>query len=167
MALLPAASVRVVLGPQDDGFTPDAVATFLSTEYRVGPTSDRMGLRLQGPVLTHRSGADIVSDATAWGSIQVPGDGQPIVLLADRQTTGGYTKIATVITADLPALSRAGPGHIVRFKAVSVEEATRAARARAAEIASWPSRLTTVLATLDTERLLSLNLIDGFPDAKA
>jgi biotin-dependent carboxylase-like uncharacterized protein len=157
--------VRVVLGPQDDAFMPESVATFLDAPYVVKPVSDRMGLRLAGPRLSHRDGADIASDAIAWGSVQVPGDGEPIVLLADRQTTGGYTKIATVITADLPALSRAAPGHAVRFTAVSVEDAEALARAQASEIAAWPARLETVLPALDTARLLSLNLIDGVVSA--
>lgn len=158
-------SVRVVLGPQDDAFTSEAVATFLASPYRVKPIFDRMGLRLAGPRLAHIAGADIASDAIAWGAVQVPGDGEPIVLLADRQTTGGYTKIATVISADLPGLSRAAPGHEVRFEAVSIEEAEGAARALDAEVRSWPARLTAVLPALDTARLLSLNLIDGVVSA--
>jgi len=97
--------IRVVLGPQADHFTPDALAHFLNSEYRVSAAADRMGLRLDGPTLSHAGAAEIVSDATVPGSIQVPGNGLPIVLLADAQTAGGYPKIATVINADLPRLA--------------------------------------------------------------
>jgi antagonist of KipI len=115
--------VRVVLGPQDDRFTEESVQTFLSSSFVVTPRSNRMGYQLAGPPLRHRTTADILSEAVAQGSIQVPADGQPIVLMADRQTTGGYTKIATVISADLPAMAQARPGAKVAFQSVSVEEA--------------------------------------------
>ncbi|HET8627250.1 MAG TPA: 5-oxoprolinase/urea amidolyase family protein [Thermomicrobiales bacterium] len=126
------AAVRVVLGPQDDRFTPDAIVTFLSSPYRVTRDADRMGLRLEGPALAFRdgpAGADILSEGIATGAIQVPGHGQPIVLLAAHQTTGGYAKIATVIGADLWRLGQARPGDAVRFRAVSVAEAQEALRA--------------------------------------
>ena len=116
--------VRVVLGPQDDYFTEEGIATFLSSEYKVSPTSDRMGYRLQGPEIAHKGRADIISDGIALGSVQVPADKQPIVMMADRQTTGGYPKIATVISADIPLLAQCMPGaSTVTFKAVAVEEA--------------------------------------------
>ncbi len=115
--------IRVVLGPQDSEFTQSGVDTLLSSDYTVSSDSDRMGYRLEGEEISHQSGPDIVSDGTALGSIQVPGSGQPIVLLADRGTTGGYTKIATVIAPDIGLLSQALPGARVRFTAVSVEEA--------------------------------------------
>ena len=114
--------VRVVLGPQDSEFTQSGIETMLTSEYTVSSDSDRMGYRLEGTEITHESGPDIVSDGTALGSIQVPGSGQPIILLADRGTTGGYTKIATVIAPDIGLLSQALPGAKVRFMAVSVEE---------------------------------------------
>ncbi len=120
--------VRVVLGPQDDHFTAESLQTFLAGTYAVSPASDRMGLRLTGAKLIHTHGYNIVSDGIAPGSIQVPGDGLPIVLLADRQTTGGYPKIATVASADLAALGRVGPGAEVRFTAVSVAAAEDARR---------------------------------------
>ena len=118
--------VRVVLGPQDDHFTESGLNTFLEEVFVVTRQADRMGLRLSGPRLAHASGFNIVSDGIATGAIQVPGDGQPILLLADHQTTGGYPKIATVVSADLPALGRAVPGVQVRFQAISVEEAQAA-----------------------------------------
>src|SRR5256714_758033 len=115
--------IRVVLGPQQKYFGKEALATLLGAEFRVSKDADRMGMRLDGPVLRHRRGWDIVSDAIATGSIQVPGSGQPIVLLADHQTTGGYPKIATVISVDLPALARCRPGDPLRFVAVELEAA--------------------------------------------
>ena len=120
--------IRVVLGPQDDEFTQSGIDTMLTSEYTVTADSDRMGYRLEGPEITHKTGPDIVSDGTALGSIQVPGSGQPIILLADRGTTGGYTKIATVIAPDIGLLSQALPGARVRFVAVSVEESHEALR---------------------------------------
>lgn len=115
--------IRVVLGPQHEEFTESGVNALLTSEYTVSADSDRMGYRLAGPDIAHQSGPDIVSDGTALGSIQVPGTGQPIVLLADRGTTGGYAKIATVIGPDIGLLSQAMPGAKIRFHAVSVEEA--------------------------------------------
>src|SRR5262249_28173619 len=98
------ARLRTVAGPQRDYFSDAELAAFFDSEYLIAAGSDRTGMRLAGRRLVHARGFDITSDAVAAGSIQVPGDGQPIVLLADRQTTGGYPKIATVISADLPAL---------------------------------------------------------------
>jgi biotin-dependent carboxylase-like uncharacterized protein len=126
--LIPACSdtptIRVVLGPQDDYFTDEGVVTFLSGEYEVSPTSDRMGCRLQGAQIAHKDATGIISDGVPLGAVQVPPDGQPIVMLADRQTTGGYPKIATVISADVPLLAQCVPGQSrVRFEAVGVEEA--------------------------------------------
>ena len=121
-------AIRCVRGPQDDRFTDAAIGTFFSAEYTVSPALNRMGMRLEGPVLGHRDGADIPSDGIVTGSVQVPGNGQPIVLLADHQSTGGYTKIATVITADFPRLARLRPRDTLRFAEVSVEEAEAEAR---------------------------------------
>jgi biotin-dependent carboxylase-like uncharacterized protein len=115
--------IRVVLGPQQECFTRAAIAALLGREFRVSPAADRMGMRLDGPLLRHCHGWDIVSDAIATGAIQVPGSGQPILLLADHQTTGGYPKIATVVSADLPVVGRRRPGDALRFVAVNVETA--------------------------------------------
>jgi allophanate hydrolase subunit 2 len=155
--------VRVVLGPQRDHFTDDAVAALCSAPYTVAARSDRMGLRLDGAPLAHRAGFNIVSDAIAPGSIQVPGGGQPIVLLADRQTTGGYPKIATVISADLPALGQARPGDQVRFAAVTLDEALGARRALKAWLDALPRHIA-ALGALDSENLLGANLISGVTD---
>lgn len=162
----PAQRVRVILGPQDDYFTAEAIATFLSRPYTVSREADRMGLRLEGEPLAHAKGYNIVSDGIAPGAIQVPGSGQPIVLLADRQTTGGYPKIATVISADLPALGRVLPGMTLHFEAISIQQAEKLRRAEEAWLQSLSSRLTPVRAEgLDLERLLDANLISGVVDA--
>ena len=116
-------TVRVVLGPQDDEFSEAGIDAFLSATYTVSDQSNRQGLRLDGPEIESKTGRyDIVSDAVVNGSIQVPGDAKPIILLADRQTTGGYAKIATVATVDLPKLGQASPGASINFSAISVEE---------------------------------------------
>lgn len=118
-----AIEAHVVLGPQQHRFTEGGIATFLASTYAMLPQSDRMGARLKGERIEHAAGHDIVSDGTALGSIQVPGDGQPIVLLVDRQSTGGYTKIATVCSFDIGRIAQLRPGQSVRFRAISVEEA--------------------------------------------
>jgi biotin-dependent carboxylase-like uncharacterized protein len=119
-----APEIHVVLGPQDDYFTDEGVATFLSGEYSVDPTSDRMGYRLKGPDITHKEATGIISDGISLGAVQVPPDRQPIVMMADRQTIGGYPKIAAVISADIPLLAQCLPGQsTVRFKAVGVDDA--------------------------------------------
>ncbi len=122
-------TIRVVIGPQDDRFTPEGIAALLGAEYEMLPQSDRMGARLRGPAVTHRRGHDIVSDGIALGSIQVPGDGQPIVLLVDRQSTGGYTKVATVCSFDIGRLGQVKPGQRLRFAALGLADAHRARRA--------------------------------------
>jgi biotin-dependent carboxylase-like uncharacterized protein len=132
--------IRVVLGPQDDEFG-DAVATFLAGEWTVSATSDRMGYRLHGPEIPHLHGHNIVSDGTVDGSIQIPGSGQPIVLMPDRGTSGGYPKIATVISADLGRLAQRQPGRPFRFKAVSIGEAQAEYHAMAKLIRALPDRL--------------------------
>ena len=133
--------VRVVLGPQDKAFTADGIATFLSSEYSISMDSDRMGYRLEGPLIEHVSGPDIVSDGTPLGAIQVPGDGTPIILLADRGTTGGYTKLATVVSSDISKLAQAMPDDTLTFKAVTVEEAHGIVREQEAVLRSIHSVL--------------------------
>ena len=130
--------IRVVLGPQADRFTDDGLRTFLGSAYEVLPQSDRMGARLAGPRIAHTAGHDILSDGIALGSIQVPGDGQPIALLVDRQSTGGYTKVATVCSFDIGRLGQIKPGHRLRFRTVDLGEAQRALR-------QWRAALANVL----------------------
>lgn len=118
-------TIRVIFGPQDDYFTDEAKEIFLNSQYTITTEADRMGYRLDGPKIQHREGPDIISDGIVFGSIQVPGHGSPIIMMADRQTTGGYTKIATVITPDLSTLSQIGPGNSMNFKSISIEESHR------------------------------------------
>lgn len=132
--------LRVVLGPQSDRFSVAGVERFLSSVYRVLPQTDRMGARLQGGHIEHTQGHDIISDGTALGSVQVPGDGQPIILLVDRQSTGGYTKIATVCSFDIGRVGQLRPGESLRFAAVSVDEAHRLLRATDDALARLPRK---------------------------
>jgi len=158
----PHESVRVVLGPQDDHFSAAGIATFLSGTYRILPQSDRMGYRLEGPRIEHAADFNIVSDAIARGSVQVVGSGQPIVLLADRQTTGGYAKIATVISADLPVLAQRLPGDTVRFEKVGLAEAEDERALMLAKIEALKGAFRRLgCPAHETEHLLDINLIDG------
>jgi biotin-dependent carboxylase-like uncharacterized protein len=160
---------RVIAGPQSDHFSESDIAAFFLGEYLVRPGSDRMGMRLEGQPLQHRRGFDIVSDGIAPGSIQIPGNGQPIVLLADRQTTGGYPKIATVISADMPALGRVPVGARIAFEPVSLEEAQAARRKLFDELQGIHERIVPLARTgADvTDRLFNCNLISGVVDAAA
>lgn len=137
------APIRVMAGPQLDHFDAAAWALFLDSEYRIGAAADRMGMRLEGPTLQHRDArsTDIVSDAIVPGAIQVPGHGQPIVLLADAQTAGGYPKIATVISADLPRLATRKPGDAIRFALVDAASGEQAARKAAKTLGTMLGRL--------------------------
>jgi biotin-dependent carboxylase-like uncharacterized protein len=155
--------IRVIWGPQDDYFSEAGRQTFVSSEYKVSKEADRMGIRFEGPTIEHSKGADIISDGIGPGAIQVPGAGLPIVLLGDRQTVGGYSKIATVASVDLPRLGRLLPGRTVRFRAITVEEAeslrreqeTRLQRAIAGFQPARPA------GGIDLTRLYEENLIDG------
>ncbi len=128
--------LRVILGPQHEEFDKKTISNFLRSRYKIDPQSDRMGYMLDGPKIEHVTDADIISDGNPPGAIQIPGDGVPRVLLADRGTTGGYAKIATVITADLGKLAQALPGQVVSFRQVSIEEAQEALRAQETVIRS-------------------------------
>ena len=133
--------IRVVLGPQDDEFGDDMKKLFLDSEWKISATSDRMGYRLEGPVIRHLHGHNIVSDGTVNGSIQVPGNGAPIVLMPDRGTSGGYPKIATVISADLGRFAQIPAGRGFRFKAIGMAEAQAEMRNFARQIGALPDRL--------------------------
>jgi|Deesub1362B_J571_1020462.scaffolds.fasta_scaffold04502_4 antagonist of KipI len=122
--------IRVILGPQEDRFTAEGLDTFLNSSYVVTPQSNRMGYRLDGPRIIHRDSPIIVSEATPLGAVQVPGQGTPVILLRERGTTGGYTKIACVITRDLDLLAQIFPGEKVRFHPVEIQEAHRLERER-------------------------------------
>ncbi|MDP4024355.1 biotin-dependent carboxyltransferase family protein [Methylobacterium sp. NEAU 140] len=153
--------IRVVLGPQDDHFAPDQIAAFLAGPWTVSPRGDRMACFLDGTPLRHAKGHDIVSDGVAMGAIQVPGNGLPIVLMADRQSTGGYPKIATVIGADLGRLAQAQGGARLSFAAVSVDAAVAARRAEAERLRDPVPREPVVRTVFPADFLLGLNLIDG------
>ena len=118
-------TLRVVMGPQDSAFTREGIQTFLSSTYTVTNEFDRMGCRLDGPYIASKNGSDIISDGICFGSVQVPSHGKPIVLLADRQTTGGYAKIATVASVDIPKLVQRKTDDKIRFKAITVYEAQK------------------------------------------
>jgi biotin-dependent carboxylase-like uncharacterized protein len=149
--------LRVLAGPQAAEFGA-AFALFLASEWRVSSASDRMGYRLEGPKLVHAKGHNIVSDGTVNGSIQVPGSGQPIVLMRDRGSTGGYPKIATVIGPDLGFLAQRRAGHTVKFSEIGIEEAETEARRFAETIKSLPARLQVVQSGPNLEALHGANL---------
>jgi biotin-dependent carboxylase-like uncharacterized protein len=159
--------IRILPGPQEDYFEPAMLELLCSGVHSIGPMRDRMGLRLEGPALTHRQGYNIISDGIVEGSIQVPGNGQPIVLLRDRQTTGGYPKIATVISADIGRFAQLPSGATVSFRVVTLEEAVQAARRLHDQIAALPAHLAPLQPEMTSERLLGLNLIDGVVSADA
>lgn len=167
--LAPPHRFRVVLGPQNDRFAAVEIDRFCSGEYTVSAGSNRMGMRLEGTPIRHRDGFNIVSDAIATGSVQVPGNGQPIVLLADHQTTGGYPKIATVISADLPALGRLPVGSKISFTPVTLEQAVAARRALFAALDGIRSNIVCLSPppALVAARLLECNIISGVYDAAA
>ena len=152
--------IRVVPGPQIEHFTDEALEIFNRSDWRIGEKTDRMGMRLEGPRLRHRHGHDIVSDGIVTGSVQVPGTGQPIILLADRQTTGGYPKIATIISSDLGAIGRARLGDFLRFDMVTAAEAQTAREKHV----SRQKQLLAAIAPIGTyiiDRLYQENLISG------
>jgi biotin-dependent carboxylase-like uncharacterized protein len=163
----PPLRVRVVLGPQDDYFSDRGLATFLGSSYEISLASDRMGMKLDGPAIDHPKNYHFVSDGIALGSIQVPGNGLPIVLLADRQTTGGYPKIATVISADMPAVGRLRFGAKITFEAVTIEAAQAAYRELAVMLDGIGDKLAPLGRTDNdlTRTLLHSNLVSGVVDA--
>jgi biotin-dependent carboxylase-like uncharacterized protein len=154
--------LRVMRGPNSGYFTPAAFETLLSSAYTIAPASDRMGLRLTGPALERAIAGELPAQGTVAGNLQVPSDGQPILLLADRQTTGGYPRIATVIGADIDAAGRLGPSMSVRFEEVTREEAVRLLKAQRDWLASLPALVKPVRSdALSAERLLSRTLLGG------
>ncbi len=158
----PSGPIRFITGPQAENFQADALAAFVASDWRVGHDSDRMGMRLSGPRLAHvAGGANIVSDGAAPGAIQVPGDGQPIVLRADCQTSGGYAKIGCVISADLFRLAHFWPGDVARFEPVDHEGAAQARKASRANFARWRASVAPADEKWDSGRLWSENLISG------
>ena len=134
-------NIRVVLGFQKDYFTGEGINAFFTTPYTILQDSDRMGYRLEGEPVTCRKTVDIISDATVPGAIQIPASGKPIILMADRQTTGGYAKLGAVITADLSVLAQAAPGNKLLFEQVSVEEAQKVLKTERDELKKLERRM--------------------------
>jgi 5-oxoprolinase (ATP-hydrolysing) subunit C len=163
-----AAPIRVVLGPQDDYFGAAALDQFFAADWQISPASDRMGYRLLGPKIVAARGHNIVSDGIALGQIQVPGDGQPLVLMADRGTTGGYPKIAAIISADLGRFAQTPAGTNVRFETVSIEAAQDIARHWRRQLVALPAtRQIVVRGHPTSETLLGANLAGEAVDALA
>ena len=124
------ALLRVIPGPQDDWFHPEALRTIGGVAFRISPRSNRMGYRLQGPPLRRVREGELISEPVGIGAIQVPAAGEPILLMADRQTAGGYPKIGHVITADLPLAGQLAPGDFIEFHLCTIQEAVAALIAR-------------------------------------
>ena len=164
-----AAPIRAVPGPQDDHFDAATLAAFFASEWQVSREADRMGLRLDGTPLRHRPerGAEVVSDAAVPGSVQVPGKGLPIVLLADGGTVGGYPKIATVTSCDLPRLACAAVGATLRFEAVTVAQAEALAREAEAALQRCIASIAPLLRAegIDLDAIYTHNLVSGMIDA--
>jgi biotin-dependent carboxylase-like uncharacterized protein len=155
-------TIRVMRGPNDDLFPAETVEAFFGGPFKVTTIADRMGLRLAGSKLERHNKVELTGQATTVGALQVPGDGNPILLLADRGTTGGYPRIATVIAADIPLAGRLAPGMSIRFKEVGREEAVAALREQRNWLGSLPERLRTIPADpLSSANLLRQNLIGG------
>jgi allophanate hydrolase subunit 2 len=154
------AKISVLPGPQIEHLASGSWEKFLNTAWKIGARSDRMGVRLEGPTLEHSAkGYNIVSDGIALGSVQLPGDGNPIVLAADRQTTGGYPKFAVIARADMSRFSQIPPGATVRFRSCTPEDAVRSLRELYRRLDML--RLAPANRDLDSATLLSQNLIDG------
>jgi 5-oxoprolinase (ATP-hydrolysing) subunit C len=152
--------IRVILGPQDDYFSPAQIATFGRERWTVSNRSDRMAYFLDGASITPENGLNVVSDGIVMGAIQVLGDGRPMVLMADRQVTGGYPKIATVIGPDLGRLAQLRPGASLRFAITTIDEAVKARRAARAMMEA-PVEATPLRRDPSAEALLGANLISG------
>ena len=117
------------------------MTTFLNSEYVVSDQSDRMGVRLEGDKIESKEGVDIISDGIVTGSVQIPANGTPIIMMADRQTTGGYAKIATVISVDLRQIAQARPGTCIRFRTVTVKDAVRLKKREEAKLRALENKL--------------------------
>jgi antagonist of KipI len=133
--------VRAVAGPEHHMFTTESVQRFFTAAYEVTTQSDRMGYRLKGAELKRHTDREMLSEAVAFGTVQVPASGDPIVLMADRQTTGGYPRIAQVLSVDLPILAQARPGERIRFQKTSWQEAERLYIEREREMRQWKAAI--------------------------
>lgn len=156
-------ALRVLLGPQDDFFTDEGLETLFNSEYIVSDDADRMGYRMEGPAIRHKTKADIVSDALCVGAIQVPGNGKPIVMMVDCGTTGGYTKIGTVIGPDITKLAQAKPHDKVRFILCTEADALMALRNEIAQY-EMARRLQNGMGSIPTERKMTLRVLGNTYD---
>jgi len=161
--------IRMISGPQEDAFSDEIRERLAQSTYKVLQGTDRMGMRLEGAKLTHinTKAADIISDGMIPGAMQVPASGDPIILLADSQTVGGYPKIGVVIRADLPRLSHFRPGQELRFAWVNHQQAHEALQQQQEKFQQWLKGLVhlNLEGIVDSEQLLALNLVSGFIDA--
>ena len=158
------APIRVILGPQDDHFSEATIAAFFEATYTLSAAVDRMAYKFDGPTLAHAKDFNIVSDGVALGAIQVAGDGQPLVLMADRQPTGGYAKIAHVCRADIGRLAQLRPGETCRFAGTDVEDARRALLDLQDRIATTRTRLAPLRRVPSAASLAGANLVGGVTD---
>lgn len=149
-------TLRVVMGPQDDCFTEEGISTFLGSAYTISNEYDRMGCRMEGPVIAHKNGGDIITDGISFGAVQVPSHGNPIVMMADHQTTGGYTKIANVISVDLPVLAQCMPGMKIHFEKVTVDEAQELYCKEKEEFSALAKKLNTPVEPADDEQAVAI-----------
>lgn len=159
--------IRVVLGPQDDHFTEEAIATFLGAEFTLTSAADRMAYKLEGPKLEHTKDFNILSDGVALGAVQVAGDGQPMVLMADRQPTGGYAKIAHVCRADIGRLAQMRPGDVLKFQSIGVAAARDAFLTLKDRIADTPAQVAPLRLLPTAAGLVQANLVGGVIDGMA
>lgn len=158
--------VRVILGPQDDAFTQEGMQTFFNGEYIVTNKFDRMGYTLEGEKIEHKEGADIISDGISMGAIQIPNQGTPIIMMADRQTTGGYTKIGNVITVDLPKIAQAKPGDKIFFRKSTLEQAHQLIKQQESKIQKWKQQLDTLKKEVISTRKFHLKINEIVYDVK-
>ena len=149
-------TLRVVMGPQDDCFTEKGIETFLTGTYTISNEYDRMGCRMEGDVIEHKNGGDIITDGISFGAVQVPSHGNPIVMMADHQTTGGYTKIANVISVDLPVLAQCMPGMKIHFQKVTVDEAQDLYCREKEELRELAEKLNTPVEPADEEQAVAI-----------
>ena len=149
-------TLRVAMGPQDDCFTEKGIDTFLNSTYTISNEYDRMGCRMEGDVIEHKNGGDIITDGISFGAVQVPSHGNPIVMMADHQTTGGYTKIANVISVDLPVLAQCMPGMKIHFEKVTVDEAQDLYCKEKEELAALAKKLNTPVEPAGEEQAVAI-----------
>lgn len=158
------APIRIIPGLQEAAFTEAGIKTFYESTYKITPSADRMGYRMDGASIEHTDVADIVSDAICLGSVQVPGHGQPIVMLADRQTTGGYTKLGTVCSVDIANLAQRIPGQDVKFERITRDEAISLLRAETDNVASMRRLRAAYRSKTVDEQTITASVTSGIMD---